>query len=308
MINGIHHLTFRAFDVNKTVDFYTRVLGFHLIKQTVRYDALKELHFYFGDAKGSVGTIVSAWIHAGYQQGGVGKGQIATLALSIPMDAVMFWEARLARLEIPAKYPQQRGDEVVIYLEDPSGLGIELVANDKDSRPSFSSVGEIPQAQGIRGIHAAEIWLDRFDRSGTLLQTQLGAKLLSEQGVRFRYGWADRSGSYVDIVWGREGAVGIEGAGAVDHLGLVVEDEDELWEYREQLNQRAVPIGPLRELSYYRAFTFRDPEGILFELNTPTPGFHLDEAPDALGQKFVLPIWENFRKKEILESLPSYSL
>lgn len=308
MIQGIHHLTFRAHQAARTVEFYTTVLGFHLIKQTVRYDATNELHFYFGDENGTPGTIVSAWIHPGYQQGGVGKGQIATLGLSIPIDSVEFWDERLASIGIPAKYPQQRGEEIVIYLEDPDGLGIELIANNKDERPSFRSIDEIPTKKGIRGIHSAEIWLDRFDRSGTFFQYQLGAKLISEQGFRFRYGWADISGSFLDIVWGREGAVGIEGAGAVDHIGLIVEDETELWQVRDQLNEKAVPIGPLRELSYYRAFTFGDPEGILFELDTPAPGFHLDEAPGELGQKITLPIWENFRKKEILESLPPYSI
>lgn len=308
MIQGIHHLTFRSHQAAVTVEFYTKVLGFHLIKQTIRYDATNELHFYFGDEVGSPGTIVSAWIHPGYQQGGVGKGQIATLGLSVPMDSIEFWDERLSKLDILAKYPQQRGDEVVIYLEDPDGLGIELIANEKDERPGFSSTAEIPLEKGIRGIHSAEIWLDRFDRSGIFFQTQLGANLISEQGFRFRYGWADVSGSFLDIVWGREGAVGIEGAGAVDHLGLIIEDENELWQIRDQLNEKAVPIGPLRELSYYRAFTFRDPEGILFELDTPSPGFHLDEAPGTLGQQFMLPIWENFRKQEILTSLPTDSL
>lgn len=308
MIQGIHHLTFRSHQIARTVDFYTRVLGFHLIKKTIRYDATKELHFYFGDETGTPGTVVSAWIHPGYQQGGVGKGQIATLGLSVPMDSVGFWDERLSKMDIPAKYPQQRGDEVVIYLEDPDGLGIELIANEKDERSGFSSSEDIAEGKRIRGIHSAEIWLDRFDRSGTFLTSQFGARLISEQGFRFRYGWADKSGSFIDIVWGREGAVGIEGAGAADHLGIIVEDENELWQVRDQLNEKAVPIGPLRELSYYRAFTFRDPEGILFELDTPAPGFHLDEAPGKLGQKFLLPIWENFRKQEILASLPPYTL
>lgn len=308
MIQGIHHLTFRSHHAERTVDFYTNVLGFHLIKKTIRYDATNELHFYFGDKIGTPGTIVSSWIHPAHQQGAVGKGQIATLGLSIPLASVEFWDERLAKLNILAKYPQQRGDEVVIYFEDPDGVGIELIANAQDERPGFSSTEDIPPKKGIRGIHSAEIWLDRFDRSGTLFQTQLGAKLISEQGFRFRYGWADVSGSFIDIVWGREGAVGIEGAGAVDHLGLIVANENELWQVRDRLNEKAVPIGPLRELSYYRAFTFRDPEGILFELATPTPGFQLDEAPEMLGQQFMLPIWENFRKQEILASLPPHSL
>ena len=75
----------------------------------------------------------------------------------------------------------------------------------------------------------------------------------------------------------------------------------------DKLNKLGTPLGPMRELSYYRAFTFRDPEGLLLEINSEGPGFALDEAPGKLGQRFTLPIWEMFRKKDILDHLPPFS-
>ena len=37
-INGIHHLTAVFRDAQRTVDFYTGLLGLRLIKQTVNFD------------------------------------------------------------------------------------------------------------------------------------------------------------------------------------------------------------------------------------------------------------------------------
>lgn len=304
MIHGIHHIGTKAHDATRTLDFYTRVLGLHLVKQTVRYDTVSDLALYLGDRHATPGTLLSVWVNPGYQDGAVGKGQVATVAFSIGKEAVNFWDQRLQALDILAKYPQQRGEEVVIYLEDPDGLGIELVANGDDDRPGIHSQSDIPEEMGIKGIRGAEVWLERFDKSAAFLQTHLGASLISEQGFRFRYGWPEKSSQYIDIVWGREGAFGIAGTGAVDHVGFLLEQESDLWKYRETMNQQAVPIGPLRELSYYRSFPFQDPSGILYELNSATPGFLVDESAESLGQQFVLPVWEQFRKEEIMRNLP----
>ena len=306
MIQGIHHLTFKAGEARRTWQFYNGVLGLQLVKHTIRYEAPEERHLYFGDEKGSPGTLLSAWVHAGYRQGAVGKGQFATAALSIPMGAVAYWEERLAALEVPAKYPQQRGEEVVIYLEDPDGLGLELVANEADPRPGIASA-QVPGEFAIRGIHAVELWLSRFDKTGAFLLRSLGAKLVSEQGFRFRYTLGNGlPGSYLDLLWGQEGAVGIEGKGAIDHVGWTVATESDLWQYHDLLNQQGRPLGPLREQTYYRTFTFRDPEGLLMEMSTSGPGFDLDEAPEKLGREFRVPLWEGFRRQQLLAALPPF--
>ena len=37
--NGLHHVTAIASDPQRNLDFYTRVLGLRLVKQTVNFDA-----------------------------------------------------------------------------------------------------------------------------------------------------------------------------------------------------------------------------------------------------------------------------
>ena len=44
---------------------------------------------------------------------------------------------------------------------------------------------------------------------------------------------------------------------------------------------------------------FREPSGVLFELATPEPGFGVDEDPEHLGEKLILPPFLEDRREEI---------
>lgn len=57
-IAGIHHITLVCRDAQRTVDFYTRVLGQRLIKQTVNFDVPDSYHVHFGDQVGSPGSAI----------------------------------------------------------------------------------------------------------------------------------------------------------------------------------------------------------------------------------------------------------
>ena len=47
---GIHHVTAIAGDPQDNLDFYTGLLGLHLVKLTVNFDDAGTYHFYYGDA------------------------------------------------------------------------------------------------------------------------------------------------------------------------------------------------------------------------------------------------------------------
>ena len=50
---------------------------------------------------------------------------------------------------------------------------------------------------------------------------------------------------------------------------------------------------------YFRSLYFREPNGILFEIATDSPGFATDEPMEALGEKLALPPFLEARRKEI---------
>jgi len=58
-IQGLHHITLVCSDAQRTVDFYTRVLGLRFVKKTVNFDDPGSYHLYFGDETGRPGTAVT---------------------------------------------------------------------------------------------------------------------------------------------------------------------------------------------------------------------------------------------------------
>ena len=46
------HTMLRVGDLQRSIDFYTRVLGLRLVKKTVNFDDPGTYHFYFGDEAG----------------------------------------------------------------------------------------------------------------------------------------------------------------------------------------------------------------------------------------------------------------
>jgi len=303
MIKGLHHLTAISGHAQRTYDFYVKLLGLKLVKQTIHYEDPNSLHLYFGLGDGAPGTLITFFVFPGVKEGGVGKGQIVTVGFSIPMESVDFWQKRLEAQDILHKWPQQRGNEVVIYFEDPDGLGIELVAHERDARPGFATK-DIPEEYAIRGLHNGEVWLPVFQTLGAHLTQGLGLKLIEEQGMRMRYAHADEAGAYVDILWGKDGSVGIPGTGTFDHLALMVEEEADLYDMRTRLKARGLNPTPIRERTYFRSIYCELVPGVTIELATRKPGFTVDEPADSLGQSLTLPKWQEFRKLEILSKLP----
>ena len=57
--SGLHHVTTIATDPQRNIDFYVGLLGLRLIKRTINFDDPGTYHFYFGDAVGTPGTILT---------------------------------------------------------------------------------------------------------------------------------------------------------------------------------------------------------------------------------------------------------
>ena len=56
---GLHHVTAICADLDRTTAFYRDLLGLALVREGVNDDDPAARHFWFGDAEGSPGTLVS---------------------------------------------------------------------------------------------------------------------------------------------------------------------------------------------------------------------------------------------------------
>lgn len=308
LITGIHHVTAVTGDAQENIDFYTGVLGLRLVKQTVNFDNPEVYHFYFGDEKGTPGTIMTTFPSGkDLREGRHGKGMLNTTAFSIDIKAMDYWLERLAKFKIPFKQPQQRfGEEAFIYLEDYDGLGIELVFTAKDNREGYAN-SAVPEAYAIKGIHHVEIWLDSWERTAALLTTQMNHQLIKEGGGRFRYAVADTPGKYVDLLWTPDELKGLAGRGTVHHVAFVTPNRETQVAMMEKLDMLGLHHTEVKDRKYFESVYFREPGGVLFEIATPAPGFTVDEDIRELGSALMLPQQFEFKRTQLEQILPAFN-
>jgi glyoxalase family protein len=83
-IGGIHHITSIAADPKRTEAFYAGTLGLHLIRKTVTFDEPSVLHFYFGDRRGSPGSMITFLVHEAEPPGRCGPGHVSSVVFAVP--------------------------------------------------------------------------------------------------------------------------------------------------------------------------------------------------------------------------------
>src|SRR5260370_26351888 len=133
-ITGLHHVNAIASDSQRTLEFYIGLLGLRFVKRTVNFDDPTSYHFYFGDARGTPGTILTFFAWPGVRRGIRGTGQIEASAFAIPPNSVGYWLDRFKEHHVPAeKTPARFGGEGNPVAE-PEGTFIELIASISTSR------------------------------------------------------------------------------------------------------------------------------------------------------------------------------
>jgi glyoxalase family protein len=278
-LEGMHHITMITGDAQKNVGFYADVLGLRLVKKTVNFDAPEAYHLYFGDERGSAGSILTWFEFAGARPGRAGEGMIHTLQLGVAsVDALDFWAERLNRFG----YGSER-DGDTLRFRDYDGLQFQLVVADDGNPPLRAVHPDVPQEHAILGLEGARAYARDHDGESPLLTDTLGFQSLGGGEYRLQ-------GEHRHFHWAYDPATerGIPGAGTVHHIAWHSLDEDHVaWQRRAAA--AGAHVTPVIDRDYFNAIYFREPHGILFEIATTSPGFAVDEAPEHLGEGLRLP-------------------
>ncbi|MDX1613728.1 MAG: VOC family protein [Candidatus Promineifilaceae bacterium] len=184
-IQGLHHITLVSSNAQRTVDFYTGVLGLRLVKKTVNFDDPGAYHLYFGDVVGTPGSAVTffEWPHA--QPGRPGIGGTHHFALGVAdYDGLLKWKRRLTDLGITVSGPYERHYFTSIYFRDPDGVIVEIAT----LGPGMT-VDEESQRLGQAQRHPP----DAFTR-GRRDETQIAAIIWDEPVTTVESGMALRHG------------------------------------------------------------------------------------------------------------------
>lgn len=310
-ISGIHHVTAIASDPQRNLDFYAHVLGLRLVKLTVNFDAPDTYHFYFGDAQGHPGTILTFFPWSNARLGIHGTGQADVLAFSIPPDSVSYWVNRLERHNVVPSSPFQRFDETGIAFRDPDGLRIELIAGPDGSAADSAHWQDsfVPEEVALRGIHSVTLLEEGFEATVDLLQSVFGYEQANAAQDRYRFeAPSSEPGRKIDLISHPAAPIGRMGAGVIHHVAFRAQDDAQQLAWREMLVARGMDVTPVIDRQYFHSIYFREPGGVLFEIATDAPGFAIDEEYDCLGTSLKLPEWLEPRRSDIVDMLPELKL
>ena len=306
-ITGLHHVTAIASDPQRTLDFYVGLLGLRFVKRTVNFDDPTSYHFYFGDARGTPGTILTFFAWPGARRGIRGTGQIEAPAFAIPPNSVSYWLDRFKEHHVPAEKPPARFGEEVIRFADPDGLVIELIASISSAGFEPWADSTVPVEHSLRGFHGVSIALEGYEQTAKLLTETFGYRLVEQLNNRFRLAAPSEAGAgrIVDLLCTPDGSPGRVAVGSVHHIAFRARDDAEQLVWRERLVDLGYNVTPVIDRTYFHSIYFREPGGVLFEIATDPPGFTLDESLEELGNQLRLPPWLEPTRSQVEEVLPA---
>jgi glyoxalase family protein len=306
-ILGLHHVTATVDDAQADLDFGLQALGLRLVKKTVNFDNRGVYHFYYGDERGTPGTL---WTTFPYKTRGVphgvkGAGQVTVTSFSVPAGSLDRWKTRLrAQGFTVADAPPRFGEESIV-VTDPSGLRIELIAAAGDARTPWLT-HEIDATTAVRGIHS--VTLTENDPAPTLafMREWFGFSVADEMDGRLRVSVNGTGpGKSVDILTSPDHVPAKNGVGTVHHVAMAIATDEQQLELRNALVKSGISVTPVIDRSYFHSIYFREPGGVLFEVATVAPGFMVDEPIADLGRGLKLPPWEEVNRADIESALPA---
>jgi len=304
-ILGIHHITAITSDPQRNIDFYTGILGLRLVKVTVNFDDPGSYHLYYGDGRGSPGTILTFFAWPGARRGRHGNSQVTATSFAVPRGSMQFWLDRFAAKAIDFDSPSERFGHQLLPFADPDGLKLELVESALSDSSHAWTGGGVPMDSAISGFHSATLTETGYERTAALLTDTMGFRIAGQEQNRFRYeiggGGASKT---VDVICAPDGLEGRVAVGTVHHIAWRTADDAQQLDWQKEIARRGHDVTPVMNRIYFHSIYYREPGGILFEIATDSPGFVIDEPVEKLGSGLMLPPWLEAQRSKIERMLP----
>ncbi len=312
-LNGIHHVTAVSAHIADNVEFYTSILGLRLVKKSVNQDDVSAYHLFYADKIGSPGTDMTFfdWPHIGPNLRG--SDSIAGTAFRInSREALDFWIKRFDDHDVSHGEIIEFSGRELLAFEDDEGQQLYLV-NDHGAyfEGEIWSHPDIPDQYALRGFYSVIFSTPNADQFSSIF-----TDILNFERVDTAL-WIDGKSNTTIYTTHQNGGPGCEvwlleqphlgrsrlGAGGTHHVAFRVKDLETQKKWHARIMGSGLSVSQLIDRFWFRSIYFRVSSGILFEIATDGPGFDIDEAPERLGEKLVLPPFLENRREEITAGL-----
>ncbi|WMN07041.1 ring-cleaving dioxygenase [Marivirga arenosa] len=308
IIKGLHHITATVNDAQEDYDFYTKLLGQRLVKETVNFDNEKVYHFYYGNEIGAPSTIFTTFPYKdqGVRDGIIGSGQVFETVFSAPANSLQYWEDRLKKHNVDVSKTNLFGKKKLTF-KDPSGLNLAIIEDGEDERSPVWKSDEVPTEQNIIGIHHVVLAIENVEETLKFLEVFGYESTQKEGDFTLLNSSIGGAGNSLVVMDAKGLPVGKNGLGTVHHVAHRVENIDESLKIKDYLeNELDLKVTEVKDRKYFQSIYFRIPGGVLFEIATEGPGFMVDESNEELGSSLKLPDWQEERRAEIEAGLLDY--
>ncbi|MEX0927932.1 MAG: ring-cleaving dioxygenase [Balneolales bacterium] len=304
---GIHHITVLSGDAQRNAEFYVKSLGMRLVKKSVNQDDPGTYHLFYGNAKGSPGSGLTFFPWPMAQQGKPGLGEAVRVALAVPTDSIDYWVEHFGEVGIDFDGPYDRFGQQAIGFKDPDRLQLELVFDDQSNQLPGWGKDTVPAEYGIRGFRGTTLRLNEHEATAEVLKNVFKFKETDQLDNRWHYTTDAQIGGSVIIEEG-EPKPSANGRGIVHHVAFRAENDDELAELRNKVIEMGMNPTTIIDRHWFHSVYFQSPGGVLFEIATDGPGYDVDEDPDKLGEKLILPPWLESKREMIEKRLPDINV
>ena len=312
-LTGIHHVTAVSSRIAKNLDFFTDVLGLRLVKKSVNQDDVSAYHLFYADKLGTPGTDMTFfdWPRIGADRRGT-DSIVGTTFRVASKEALAFWMERLDRLSIKRGELDQFAGRELLPFEDPEGQRLYLVNDQEaDYEGEIWPHPEIPVEHALRGFYSVVLSVSELTSLDDIFTSILNFRKVgdelwidgSTQGIIYSTGEAGGPGTEIWLLEQKNLPSARLGAGGVHHVAFRVQDTEKQAAWLSHLREAGLGVSQQIDRFWFESIYFRVSPGILFEIATDGPGFAIDEDPDALGQKLVLPPFLEDQRAEIEEGL-----
>ena len=302
---GIHHITAMAGDPRQNAEFYVNTLGLRMVKKSVNQDDPGTYHLFYGNASATPGSSLTFFPWPRAVNGKPGSGEAVAVSFSTPKESLEFWTNRFDKLSVPHEKTFERFGLTVLPFEDPDGLSLELVFEDIEAHPAKDSnwKGTVAEEHAIKGFWGTTLSLTEEEPTARILEEVLGfSKTDSNEGGSL-YTTDTPIGAKV-FIQNTDPESGTNGRGIIHHVAFRAKDEEELEQLRRQIRELGLSPTQIIDRHWFKSVYYQTPGGVLFEMATEGPGYAVDEDPEHLGEKLILPPWLESRRDQIEKRLP----
>lgn len=302
---GIHHISIISGDAQTNANFYVNKLGLRMVLKSVNQDDPGTYHLFYANAEGEPGSSITFFPWKRAVKANTGVGEVERISFSVPEDSVSYWQDRFANLEIPFDEPFERFGKTVLPFEDPDGLKLEIIEDQRSDKLPAWEEADIPTDKAIRGFWGASLLLPHTKETSEVLTDILGFEKASESGSQTLFETASQLGHSIILEEANDVIqYGKTGGGTVHHIAFRTEDEKELSDFRQKVISMGLSPSEIIDRHVFKSVYFQTPGGVLFEMATDGPGYKsVASSEEKMGEELFLPGFLEPKRRAIEQRL-----